>query len=61
VVVNNGNWNHIAFDEKEAFKDTGVITFSMNDFLGALHVEQLNQYIPRSERERRGQQHRKSS
>lgn len=61
VVVNNGNWNQIAFDRNDAFKNTSVIALSMNDFLGALHVDRLDQYVPRSERDARDQERRKTS
>jgi hypothetical protein len=61
VIVNNGNWNHIAFNWRELFKNTGVAVFSATDFMGALNVAEFEQYVPRDEREGRSTQRRKSS
>ena len=53
VVVNNGNWNHIAFDRMELSMSTGVVAFAMKDFMGALNVARLDKYVPRDERQTR--------
>ena len=61
AVVNNGSWNHIAFDWREIAQRTGVVALSISDFLGALNVDQLTAYIPGTEREERDRRRRKSS
>ncbi|MES1213490.1 MAG: hypothetical protein ABUL64_02800 [Singulisphaera sp.] len=61
AVVNNGTWNHIAFDWREVARRTGVVALLMADFLGAINVPDLTQYTPRDEREERSRGFRKSS
>jgi hypothetical protein len=61
VVVNNGNWNHIAFDSKAFAKKTGVVVLMLADFLGALNGKDLGKYVPPEEREERDSRRKKSS
>ena len=53
AVVNNGNWNHIAFDWRAFAKNTGVAVLLAKDILGALNVEDLLKYSTLAEREER--------
>ena len=61
VVVNNGNWNHIALDWRDFGKKTGVAVFLVADFKGALNVEDLFEYTTFAEREERDKRRRRSS
>jgi len=61
AVVNNGTWNHIAFDWRDFAKRTGVAVFLVSDFLGALNVNDLTKYVTSDERYEERRKHRKSS
>lgn len=61
AIVNNGTWNYIALDWKKMAKQTGVVVFTMADFLGALNVNQLDKYTNRNEREESRRKRKKSS
>ncbi len=61
AIVNNGTWNHLAFDWRDFAKRTGVVVLEMADFLGALNVKELAKYIPRDEREEHRRKRRRSS
>jgi len=61
VVVNNGTWNHIAFDWRDFAKKTGIAVFLISDFLGALNVKDLIKYTTNDEREAERREHKRSS
>lgn len=61
AIVNNGTWNHIAFDWRVFAKCTGVVVFQLRDFLGALNVKDLTKYVTPEEREERRRRRNRSS
>ena len=61
VIVNNGSWNHILLNWREFAERTGVVVLKMTDFLGALNVADLRQYVTENEREERRRRRRNSS
>ena len=60
AVVNNGTWNCVAFDWREFEKQTGVVVLGITDFLGALNVENLEEYVTADERAERKRKKRSS-
>lgn len=60
-IVNNGNWNHIAYDSRKVAKQTGVETFLMRKFLGALNCNDFSKYILADERKKTTKRIRKTS
>jgi hypothetical protein len=61
AVVNNGTWNHIAFDWRDFANRTGVAVFLVSDFLGALNVTDLTKYVTSDERYEERRKRKKSS
>jgi len=61
VIVNNGHWNNIAYDARALAIQTGVETFLMGEFLGALNCNDLSAYVPGGQRKKTSKRKRKTS
>jgi hypothetical protein len=51
VIVNNGSWNQVAVHRGSFFRITDVLVFRIADFIGALHLTKMENYVPVEERE----------
>lgn len=61
VIVNNGSWNHILVDWRKFANRTGVVIFKLSDFMGAINVQDLRNYVTEDERDERRRKRKKSS
>lgn len=60
-LVTSANWNSYTSDVKQYGMENGICIFKLGEFFGALHREDMINYVPPIEREDNNKKRRRSS